>query len=354
MFEWQRSGSLWRGASGRHITPQATGERSTVNHLLPQHEAGDTLIDTAINTAPTHTVDRGTIDWVNLSFIVLSPLACAIALPLYIAGQGVQVIDFACMALMIGLTGLAITAGYHRHFSHRSYECSPLIKAFYLAFGAAAMQAPVIEWVGKHRDHHRFVDRDGDPYSIKRGFFWAHIGWTFRHDLPGYTGPALPDLEQDRMVRFFNRHHLAAGAVVGIGVPFAIGLCFGRPFGGVLWGSLLRVVLAHHSTFLVNSAAHCFGRQPYTTRNSARDSLLVALLTLGEGYHNFHHAFPADYRNGRRWYQWDPTKWWIIALRSIGLARNLYRTPAERIARALEREAARRAGHAHASPGGQV
>jgi stearoyl-CoA desaturase (Delta-9 desaturase) len=284
--------------------------------------------------------NAGPIQWCNLLFLLCSPLACLIALPLYISAFGLAVSDLLAMAIMIGLSGLAITAGYHRYFSHRSYECSPAVQTFYLIFGAAALQAPVLEWVADHRDHHRFVDRDGDPYSIKRGFFWAHVGWTFRRSPRKGNSSNVTDLVQDRRVRFFNRYHLPVGMAVGVGLPFLIGLCFGRPLGGVLWGSLVRVVVAHHSTFLVNSAAHCFGRQPYSTQNTARDSKLVALLTLGEGYHNFHHAFPRDFRNGVRWYQWDPTKWWIMVLRAAGLARNLYATPSERIAMARRRVAA--------------
>jgi stearoyl-CoA desaturase (Delta-9 desaturase) len=301
--------------------------------IIGPRDAGET-------GAPSVRETAGTIDWCNLLFLICSPLACLIALPLYISAYGLGLGDLLSMAVMIGLSGLAITAGYHRYFSHRSYECSPAVQTFYLIFGAAALQAPVMEWVADHRNHHRFVDREGDPYSITRGFFWAHVGWTFRQSPRKGNSSNVTDLARDWRVRFFNRYHLAVGTVVGLGLPFLIGLCFGRPFGGVLWGGLLRVVVAHHSTFLVNSAAHCFGRQPYSTRNTARDSKLVALLTLGEGYHNFHHAFPRDFRNGVRWYQWDPTKWWIMVLRVTGLARNLYATPAERIAMARRRVAA--------------
>jgi stearoyl-CoA desaturase (delta-9 desaturase) len=117
------------------------------------------------------------------------------------------------------------------------------------------------------------------------------------------------------------------GIVGGLGIPLAIGAAFGSPLGGLLWGGFLRIALIHHTTFLVNSVAHLYGTRPYTDENSARDNALLAFVTNGEGYHNFHHKFPSDFRNGIRWYQWDPTKWFIAVLRAVGLARELRVTP---------------------------
>jgi stearoyl-CoA desaturase (delta-9 desaturase) len=140
----------------------------------------------------------------------------------------------------------------------------------------------------------------------------------------------IPDLINDQLLLAQRRYHLPIGIVIGLGVPFLLGVVFDRPWGGLLWGGLLRVVIAHHLTFFVNSIGHSFGRRPYSELNSSRDSTLLALVTLGEGYHNFHHAFPGDYRNGVRLYHWDPTKWWIFALSRVGLASRLNRTPAVR------------------------
>jgi stearoyl-CoA desaturase (delta-9 desaturase) len=234
---------------------------------------------------------------------------------------------------MLILTGLAITAGYHRYYSHRSYECHAVVRAFYLLFGAAALQAPVLDWVSDHRDHHRFVDQDRDPYNIKKGFLWAHVRWAFYSDAQPRTFNNIPDLANDKFLLAQKRYHLPAGIIVGFGVPFLVGMIFDRPWGGLLWGGLLRLVVAHHLTFLVNSVGHSFGRRPHSDLNSSRDSTLLALLTLGEGYHNFHHTFPGDYRNGTRLYHWDPTKWWIFALSVVRLASRLNRTPSERALR---------------------
>jgi stearoyl-CoA desaturase (delta-9 desaturase) len=272
------------------------------------------------------------LNWRNIAFLAISPVAAVVGIAFYMRAYGFHPADLFCFGAMMVLTGLAITAGYHRYYSHRSYECHPLIQAYYLLFGAAALQAPLLKWVADHRDHHRYVDdRDADPYSISRGFFWAHVGWTFYAD-DGYRKDAqIQDLASNKYLIAQQRYHELLGLVVGLGVPFLIGLAFDRPLAGVLWGGLLRVVVAHHGTFLINSAGHYFGSQPYSERNSARDCAWLAMLTLGEGYHNFHHAFPRDFRNGVRWYQWDPTKWWILGLKRLGLAWRLRCTPWDRV-----------------------
>ena len=123
------------------------------------------------------------VNWKNAIFLTSSPILALSFIAFYISRAGIHVIDFACFYLMILLTGLSITAGYHRYFSHRSYECHRAVKLFYLLFGAAALQAPILNWVSDHRAHHRFVDQEEDPYNINKGFMWAHIGWTFRKDI---------------------------------------------------------------------------------------------------------------------------------------------------------------------------
>lgn len=279
---------------------------------------------------------EGNLNWRNILVLLFSPIAAILAIAYYIREQGLYPGDVACLAAMTTLTGLAITAGYHRYYSHKTYDCHPIVQVFYLLFGAAALQSPVTVWASEHRDHHRFVDQDQDPYCAKKGFFWAHVGWILRRS-EGRSLDNVVDLRDKPFVLTQQRFHVALGLAVGFGVPFLIGLSYGRPWGGVLWGGLLRVVVAHHGTFLVNSAGHFLGRQPYSSANTSRDSSLLAILTLGEGYHNFHHAFPGDYRNGVRWYQWDPTKWWILLLGACGLARQLKRTPDVRIRRTLSR-----------------
>jgi stearoyl-CoA desaturase (delta-9 desaturase) len=276
-------------------------------------------------------IARGSLNWPNIIFLLASPMLAILAAGFCVRDQGLLLGDVLCFLSMICLTGISITGGYHRYYSHRSYQCHPVLQAFFILFGAAALQAPVLNWVSEHRNHHRFVDQDKDPYNISKGFFWAHVGWTFCKDVPNFDN--IPDLANNRLLLLQQRYHVPLGFVVGFGVPLLMGAAYGSPWGGLVWGGLVRVVVGHHFTFFVNSIGHRFGRQPYSDRNSSRDSELLALLTLGEGYHNFHHTFPGDYRNGVRWYHWDPTKWWIFALSVVGLTSRLNRTPSERVQR---------------------
>jgi stearoyl-CoA desaturase (delta-9 desaturase) len=271
---------------------------------------------------------RTRFDWLN-AFVLTSTPVAAVALAIgYVRSEGFVWTDLVPFVGMYFLTGLAITAGYHRYYAHRTYACHPVVQALMLLFGAAALQNSALAWVSDHRAHHRHVDRAADPYNIRRGFLWAHIGWIFFQDAPGTPKIAnVRDLERSRLVRLQARLYVVLALAVGLGVPYLIGLAFDRPWGGVLWGGLVRTVFVHHCTFLINSAAHYFGEQPYSREVSARDNRWLALLSYGEGYHNFHHAFPGDYRNGVAWYHFDPTKWTIRGLAAVRLAWGLRRTP---------------------------
>jgi stearoyl-CoA desaturase (delta-9 desaturase) len=194
-------------------------------------------------------------------------------------------------------------------------------------FGAATFQNSVLVWAADHREHHRHVDREGDPYNIGKGFFWAHIGWMFYSPLTKDDFSSVKDLLKDKMVVLQHRYYLLISPLMGFGFPLVIGALYGRPMAGLLWGGLARVVFGHHTTFLINSAAHMFGSRPYSKETSARDFWLLAFFTYGEGFHNFHHAFASDYRNGVRWFQWDPSKWTIWVLSKVGLTSRLQRVP---------------------------
>jgi stearoyl-CoA desaturase (delta-9 desaturase) len=251
----------------------------------------------------------------------------------------------ACMAGLRGATaglaaawfvlcGLSITGGYHRLFAHRSYRAALPLRLFYLLFGAASFQNSALRWSADHRTHHRYTDRDEDPYDARRGFWWSHIGWVFyRTPEPDFQNVA--DLRADFWVRLQDRAYLPIGLLVGFALPTLIAASWGDPWGGLLLAGFLRLALQYQATFSINSLAHRVGRRPYSTRTSARDSALAAVITLGEGYHNFHHRFPADYRNGVRFFHFDPTKWWLWTMSRLGLARDLRRTPPEAILQAL-------------------
>ena len=266
-------------------------------------------------------------DWTNILFLCGSPLVGVLGTAAYALRYGVAWWEPAlCLALFFA-TGLSIGAGYHRLFAHRAYECPAAVRAVFLFFGALALQNSVLFWARDHRDHHRFVDTDRDPYNINRGGWYAHILWIFyRPDTPP-DFHEVPDLTRDRLVMLQHRWGAVLGIVAGLGFPTLVGALFGRPVGGLLWGGFLRIVLGHHTTFFVNSVAHLWGSRPYSEENSSRDNWLLAFFTHGEGYHNFHHRFPSDFRNGIRWWQWDPNKWLIGLLKGVGLARALKATP---------------------------
>ena len=270
--------------------------------------------------------------WLNILFIGTAHLLGAFAL-VYLA-----VLHFSWWTVGLGLvwfalSGLAITGGYHRLFAHPTYKASRALRALYLFFGAASVQNSALKWSADHRIHHRRTDEDEDPYNIRRGFWWAHIGWIFYNDLDEVPA-GVADLRADPLIRFQDRHYLFLAILAGAVFPFGLGLLWGDPIGAVLVAGFLRLVLQWHATFAVNSVAHMIGTQPYSTKNSARDHFVTAIITLGEGYHNFHHRFQADYRNGVRWYQLDPTKWFVWTMSKVGITRDLKRTSKEAIKKA--------------------
>lgn len=272
-----------------------------------------------------------TIDWPTLLFLTITPAVAFILTPIHMAVNGVS---WSLMALLIiygGISNLSITAGYHRCLSHQSYTAGTWLKIAYLFFGASAFQGTALKWCTDHRRHHRFVDTEQDPYNINRGFFYAHMGWLFFKDTPETRGVYAPDLAKDYWIDLQHRYYVPIAIVSGFGVPTLIGYMMGAPLGGLIFGGALRIVLTQQSTFLINSYCHYFGKQTYGQANSAKDSLFISFFTHGEGYHNFHHHFQADYRNGVRWYDWDPTKWFIRLASFLGLARGLRRVPSEKI-----------------------
>jgi stearoyl-CoA desaturase (delta-9 desaturase) len=267
----------------------------------------------------------------------ITTVAALTVLPWYFWTQHVGAGPWVFFAFCMYATGLSITAGYHRLWSHRTYEAHWTLRLFYMLFGAMALQNSILIWGSMHRVHHKNVDHvDHDPYSIKRGFWYAHMGWMLRD----YPSGALDfanarDLEADPLVAFQHRHYLGVALGMNFIFPLLVGWACGDPWGFLLLGGLLRLVVNHHLTFFINSLAHYWGRRPYTADNTARDNDLIAVFTYGEGYHNFHHLFQWDYRNGVRWWQFDPTKWWIAGWSAVGLTRGLKRVPEFKIQRAM-------------------
>ncbi len=274
--------------------------------------------------------EKKSINWVGALFLTLSPIAAILftALHLYLDGFIWEI--WAVAFVFYCVTASSITGGYHRYFAHRAYECRPWLKWYWALAGAAAFQNSVLVWARDHRMHHRYVDSDLDPYSIKKGFWFAHFGWMMFKETQHALSVAEPygrDLKRDPVVRFQHDHYVTLAIAIGLLLPAMIGGLLGSAFGGLAVIGFTRIVALHHATFFINSACHWWGKQTYTDVNSAKDSFIMAVATFGEGYHNFHHIFANDYRNGIRWYHWDPTKWIIQGFRMVGGAHNLRTTP---------------------------
>jgi stearoyl-CoA desaturase (delta-9 desaturase) len=280
---------------------------------------------------------RPPLNWPAIIMFLLSTVPVVTVFPWYAAKFGFDTFEWVSFAVLWAFNGMSITAGYHRLWAHRSYEASKPVQIFYMLFGAMALQNSILVWSSSHRVHHRHVDDvDHDPYSAKRGLWFSHIGWMLRNHPSGAVDfRNAKDLEANPLVRFQHKYYLLIAIGMNVGVPLLLGLLHGDIWGSLLLGGFLRLVVSHHCTFFINSLAHFWGSRPYTTENTARDNGVLALFTWGEGYHNYHHLFQWDYRNGIRWYQWDPTKWLISMLTWVGLARALKRVPEFQIRQAL-------------------
>lgn len=303
----------------------------------------DRTLDDRMNpTPPTETPLRTSFDdaprnWPAVVMFLLTTIPALTLFPWYAISVGFDLFEVTCFIVLLGATGLSITAGYHRLWAHRAYEAHPVLKIVFMLFGAMSLQNSILTWASMHRIHHRHVDdEDQDPYSARRGLWFSHIGWMLRN----YPSSALDfrnarDLKDDPIVMFQHRHYLWLALGMNFGLPALLGWLNGDLWGSLLLCGLMRLVVSHHVTFFINSLAHYWGRQPYTAANTARDNDLLALVTYGEGYHNYHHLFQWDYRNGIRWWHYDPTKWLIAGCSAIGLTRNLKRVPTFVINRAL-------------------
>lgn len=282
----------------------------------------------------------GTRRWnrLNTAFLAGTLAAAVLAVPLRLALGGFHAAEWITCAAMVFAIGTAISAGYHRLFSHRAFKASAPVRFLLLVLGAASFENSALKWASDHRIHHHQVDDlEKDPYAIGKGFWYAHWTWVMESKELPLSGVA--DLEHDPMVRWQHRNHFLIGAVVA-SLPLWIGLALGDFWGFAIIAVLLRIVVTHHTTFLINSAAHFFGSRPYSEASSARDNWVLAPLTYGEGYHNFHHTWQWDYRNGHRWYHWDSTKWILNGLSWTGLVGGFRRVPGAAIERArLEVEA---------------
>lgn len=283
------------------------------------------------------TAKKPPVIWLNVAIFLGTFILATVGVAWYGMVEGYSVAHWVWLVIAFVFCGMSITAGYHRLWSHKTYEAHKALRYLFAIGGAFALQNSALHWSSDHRVHHKHVDNnDKDPYSAKRGFWYSHIGWMLReYQAQRYDDYRnCRDLQKDPVVMWQHKHYVLLALLTNFGIPIALGLLYGDLIGFVLVVGALRLVLSHHTTFFINSLAHIWGSQPYTSKNTARDNGILAFFTFGEGYHNFHHIFEHDYRNGIRWWQFDPTKWLIRGSASIGLASNLKRVSAYRIEKA--------------------
>lgn len=282
------------------------------------------------------------VNWTTSSFLIGTLTLTLTAVPLYLWFFGLDWFQVILFFALLFACGFSVTLGYHRLFSHISFQAALPIRLFTVIFGAGTFENSVLMWASEHRRHHKHVDHDDDPYCISKGFFYAHIGWLLFKLKPGHPYDNVADLQKDKLVCWQDRNIQRIAVLVSFVLPATLGFLWNGwigALGAFLISGVARIVVLQHCTFLINSACHTIGRQPYSKKCSARDSLLLALFTLGEGYHNYHHEFQHDYRNGVKPWQFDPTKWVIWTLSKLRLVRDLRRVSADKI-RTAQRQTA--------------
>ncbi len=275
-------------------------------------------------------------NWPVTAVLGLTFLAAITIVPWYGFSHGYSGWAWAFFGIFLVAGGIGIGSGYHRLWSHRAYEAHWSMRLYLAIVGGMTIQNSILVWCIRHRAHHRDVDNnDKDPYSIGRGFWFAHIGWMLKDYKSGELDwSVVPDLQRDSVVAWQHKYYWPLVLVTNIALPLFLGWLVGDILGVFLLAGILRLVVSHHVTFFINSLAHMWGSRPYTDENSARDNWFLAIVTYGEGYHNFHHLFQSDYRNGIRWWQYDINKWFIATCAKLGLANNLKRTSGFKIQRA--------------------
>lgn len=293
------------------------------------------------------------VNWKTSIFLAVINTLAVTAVPLYIWHYGLDWFQVLLFLFFYIATGMSITLGYHRLFSHLSFKAKAPVKLATLVFGACAFENSALDWSSDHRKHHKHVDHEDDPYDISKGFVWAHIGWLLFKLGPEQPMDNVNDLKRDPLVMWQHRWCIPMAFIIGFGLPTLLGYLWNGPAGALgafLLAGVLRVFAVQHSTFFINSLCHTVGKRPYSDRCSARDSAIMALFTFGEGYHNYHHEFQHDYRNGVKPSNFDPTKWTIWTLEKLGLVSDLRRVPDEKILLAEMNEARRQAARQLGQP----
>jgi stearoyl-CoA desaturase (Delta-9 desaturase) len=300
--------------------------------------------DAARGVAETVPIENETSERVVRTLAFGVPPAALVVAAWLAWGGALRWQDLLVLAITYTLSGLGVTVGFHRLFTHRSFKTTRGVRAVLAVLGSMAVEGPLIEWVATHRKHHRFSDQPGDPHSphvdhapgwrgTLRGLGHAHVGWIFRGKDMANPGRYAKDLLADRDLRFISRT-FPLWVAAGLALPFGLGVALtGSVAGGLtglLWGGAVRVFLLHHATFSINSLCHYFGRRPFATGDQSHNLAWLAPIAFGEAWHNNHHAFPTSARHGLGRRQLDPSAWLISGLERCHLAWDVVRISPER------------------------
>jgi stearoyl-CoA desaturase (Delta-9 desaturase) len=301
----------------------------------------------APTAADIQPVENETRDRIITGTVTAIPFAALVVVGWQLWNDALRWSDLIVFAICYVATGLGITVGFHRHFTHRAFKTKPWMRGLLAILGSAAIEGPVISWVADHRKHHAFSDEEGDPHSphvdhghglrgALKGLWHAHVGWLFIHTNRGNKQRYAPDLMKDPLVRFIDRTFVL-WVIVGLAVPFGLGWLIGGTYEtaltGLLWGGAVRMLVVHHVTYSINSLCHFFGRRAFATGDESRNLFWLAPFTFGESWHNNHHAFPTSFEHGMRRWQFDPSRATIRLMEKTGLAWDVVRISPERRAR---------------------
>jgi len=286
-----------------------------------------------------------------IAFMII-PVVALVTAVMLTWGWGITPLDVVIATIAYFGTGLGVTVGFHRHFTHKSFKATRPMKVALAITGSLAFQGSIVSWVADHRRHHAFSDKEGDPHSpwlfgtgptaIVRGFWHAHMGWLFDRDKTNARRFA-PDLLADRDIAAVDRQFVLL-TVVSLGVPALLGGLLSWSWWGALtaflWGGLVRVGLLHHVTWSINSICHMAGRRPFGTRDRSANVWWLAVLSFGESWHNLHHADPTCARHGVKRGQIDMSARLIWVFEKFGWVHSVRWPTPQRLERLARRTAA--------------
>ena len=284
--------------------------------------------------------DQRRIDWIRILPFIGLHLAC-----LGVVFVGISWVAVVVFLLSYLVRMFAITAFYHRYFSHKTFKTSRPVQFLFALAGASATQRGPLWWAAHHRHHHKVSDRDGDPHSPRQGFWWSHMGWFLSRAHFSTDYRQIPDLARFPELRWLDRFDLVIPVAYAVGL-FGLGVLLERLAPGLgtngwqllVWGYFISTVMLIHVTLTINSLAHVWGTRRYATADDSRNNALLALLTLGEGWHNNHHHYPGSARQGFYWWEIDISYYILWLMERIGLVSDLKSVPPAMLdARRVER-----------------